>query len=100
LLIHPVEHLNLSDFDPDNTFGKSQEEINGELSKLRSIMAEMQYKLYVENEKSLLIVLQGMDTSGKDGVIRHVVNAFNPVGCIVQSFKVPTPEELSHDFLW
>jgi polyphosphate kinase 2 (PPK2 family) len=65
LLIHPGEHLNLSDFDPDNTFGKSQEEINGELSKIRSIMAEMQYKLYVENEKSLLIVLQGMDTSAK-----------------------------------
>jgi len=100
LLIHPGEHLNLSDFDPDNTFGKSQGEINGELPKLRSIMAEMQYKLYIENEKSLLIVLQGMDTSGKDGVIRHVVNAFNPVACVVQSFKVPTPDELSHDFLW
>jgi polyphosphate kinase 2 (PPK2 family) len=62
LLIHPGEHLNLSDFDPDNTLCKSQGEINGELPKLRSIMAEMQYKLYIENEKSLLIVLQGMDT--------------------------------------
>ena len=100
MLIHPGEQLKLSDFDPDNTFDKSQEEINDELPKLRSIMAEMQYKLYIENEKALLIVLQGMDTSGKDGVIRHVVNAFNPVACIVQSFKVPTPEELSHDFLW
>ena len=100
MLIHPGEDMNLSDFDPDNTFGKSQEDINGELPKLRSLMAEMQYKLYIENEKSLLVILQGMDTSGKDGVIRHVINAFNPVSCTVQSFKVPTPEELAHDFLW
>ena len=55
MLIHPGEDLNLSDFDPDNTFGKSQEDINGELPKLRSLMAEMQYKLYIENEKSLLV---------------------------------------------
>ena len=63
-------------------------------------MSDLQYKLYVEKVKSILVVLQGMDTSGKDGTIRHVISAFNPVGCRVESFKAPTNEELSHDFLW
>jgi len=100
LLIHPGRDLKLSSFDPDNTFGKSREDLDSELPKLRSIMSDLQYKLYVENEKSLLIVLQGMDASGKDGIIRHVISAFNPVSCRVESFKVPTSEELAHDFLW
>ena len=100
LLIHPGRVLKLSSFDPDNTFGKSREDLDSELPKLRSIMSDLQYKLYVENEKSLLIVLQGMDASGKDGIIRHVISAFNPVYCRVESFKVPTSEELAHDYLW
>jgi PPK2 family polyphosphate:nucleotide phosphotransferase len=100
LLIHPESGLNLSSFDPDNTFGKSREDLDSKLPKLRSIMSDLQYRLYVENEKSLLIVLQGMDTSGKDGIIRHVISAFNPASCRVESFKVPTSEELAHDFLW
>lgn len=66
MLIHPGEHVNLSDIDPDNTFGKSQEDINWQMSRLRTIMEEMQYKLYIENKRSVLIVLQGMDTSRKD----------------------------------
>ncbi|HEX2305479.1 MAG TPA: PPK2 family polyphosphate kinase [Nitrososphaeraceae archaeon] len=100
LRIYPARGLNLSSFDADNTFGKSQDDLDRELPRLRSMMSDQQYKLYVENEKSLLIVLQGMDTSGKDGVIRHVMSAFNPVSCTVVSFKVPTSEELAHDFLW
>ena len=100
LRIYPVRGLNLSNFDADNTFGKCQVDLDSELPKLRSMMSDLQYKLYVENEKSLLIVLQGMDASGKDGVIRHVVSAFNPASCTVVSFKVPTSEELAHDFLW
>ena len=63
-------------------------------------MSDLRSKLYVEKVKSILVVLQGMDTSGKDGTIRHVISAFNPVGCRVESFKAPTNEELSHDFLW
>src|SRR5580765_7922559 len=59
-----------------------------------------QYRLFAESRRSLLIVLQGMDTSGKDGLIRHVVTVFNPQGCRVWPFKVPTTEEASHDFLW
>ena len=100
LLIRPTSGLNFSSFDPGNTFGRSQKDLDDELPKLKSIMSKLQYKLYIENEKSLLIVLQGMDASGKDGTIRHVISAFNPVSCNVKSFKTPTTEELAHDFLW
>jgi PPK2 family polyphosphate:nucleotide phosphotransferase len=100
LLIHPSSGLKLSSFDADDTFGKNREDLDSELPELMTIMSDLQYKLYVENEKSLLIVLQGIDTSGKDGIIRHVISAFNPVSCRVESFKVPTSEELAHDFLW
>ncbi len=61
---------------------------------------ELQYRLYAEGRQSLLIVVQGMDTSGKDGVIRKVMAAFNPQGCHVWGFKVPSAEEAAHDFLW
>jgi PPK2 family polyphosphate:nucleotide phosphotransferase len=61
---------------------------------------DLQNLLYAESKHSILIVLQGMDASGKDGVIRNVFGAFNPQGVLVRSFKVPTEEELSHDFLW
>ncbi|HEX5672744.1 MAG TPA: PPK2 family polyphosphate kinase [Nitrososphaeraceae archaeon] len=100
LLIQPGKHMDLSKFDPDDTFGKKRDELDSKLPKIKSLMSELQYKLYIENEKALLIVLQGMDTSGKDGVIRHVISAFNPVSCRVESFKVPASEELAHDFLW
>ncbi|HTE26377.1 PPK2 family polyphosphate kinase [Flavitalea sp.] len=61
---------------------------------------DLQNLLYAESKHSLLVILQGMDASGKDGVIRNVFGAFNPQGVLVHSFKVPTEEELSHDFLW
>jgi PPK2 family polyphosphate:nucleotide phosphotransferase len=61
---------------------------------------DLQNLLYAESKHSILVVLQGMDASGKDGVIRNVFGAFNPQGVQIQSFKVPTEEELSHDFLW
>ena len=61
---------------------------------------ELQNLLYAESKHSVLVILQGMDASGKDGVIRKVFGALNPQGVRVHSFKVPTEEELSHDFLW
>src|ERR1041385_8994196 len=61
---------------------------------------ELQNLLYAESKHSVLIVLQGMDGSGKDGAIRNVFGHLNPQGVTVQSFKVPTPEETAHDFLW
>jgi PPK2 family polyphosphate:nucleotide phosphotransferase len=60
----------------------------------------LQNKFYAEKKRALLIVLQGMDTAGKDGTIRHVMSGINPQGCSVTAFKVPNSEELSHDFLW
>lgn len=61
---------------------------------------ELQNLLYAESKHAILVVMQGMDASGKDGVIRNVFGQLNPQGVTVKSFKVPTPEELSHDFLW
>ena len=63
-------------------------------------LSELQSLMYAENKHSLLIILQAMDAGGKDGTIRHVMEARNPQGCRVESFKVPTQEELAHDFLW
>jgi len=63
-------------------------------------LAEMQYRLWAENSRGVLIVLQGMDTSGKDGTVRHVMSTMNPQGVIVYSFKKPTEVERAHDFLW
>ena len=60
----------------------------------------LQYELYAENRQSLLIILQGLDASGKDGTIRHVLGMMNPQGCTVTGFKQPTPLESRHDFLW
>ena len=63
-------------------------------------MAEMAKRLYAENKRSILLVLQGMDTAGKDGTIRWVMRGMNPTSCQVTSFKKPSEEELDHDFLW
>jgi len=63
-------------------------------------LTDMHEKLYAQNRWALLVVLQGVDTAGKDGVIKHVMSGLNPQGCEVHAFKTPTPEELEHDFLW
>ncbi len=64
------------------------------------VMANLAYRLYAENRRALLLVLQGMDTAGKDGTIRTVMRGVNPQSCQVISFKQPSEEELDHDFLW
>jgi len=63
-------------------------------------LAELGYRLYADNRKSVLLVLQGMDTSGKDGTIRSIMHGLNPQSCQVTSFKTPSSEELDHDFMW
>jgi PPK2 family polyphosphate:nucleotide phosphotransferase len=101
ILIPSGERIRIKDFDPDYT-GKytDKDEAKDELDKNIARMAELQEVLYAEGRHALLIVLQAMDAGGKDGVIRNVMSGVNPQGCRVTSFKVPTPEELSHDFLW
>jgi PPK2 family polyphosphate:nucleotide phosphotransferase len=80
------------DFDKERTKKKTAEILN-ELDDLQNL-------LFAEGKHSVLVVIQGMDGSGKDGVIRNVFGSLNPQGVTVKSFKAPTPEELSHDFLW
>ncbi len=85
------------DYDPkDDGKAKAQARTVELLEKL----ATLQERLYASSEQALLIVLQGMDTSGKDGTIKHVMSGINPQGCRVTSFKAPSTRELSHDFLW
>jgi PPK2 family polyphosphate:nucleotide phosphotransferase len=100
LLVQPSAFVKLSKVDPDTTFGIKKEDLMNDLTKLVKIMEELQHKLYVENKNALLIVLQGMDTAGKDGVITHVMKGFNPLSCRVDSFKAPAGEELARDYLW
>ena len=71
-----------------------------EIEHYRQRLSDLQYRLYAERKRSLLIVLQALDAGGKDGVIRHVMSTVNPQGCRVTCFKKPTTEEAGHDFLW
>src|SRR2546423_9048211 len=77
-----------------------KEKIKKKTAEIIEDLDELQNLLYAESKHSLLVVIQGMDASGKDGAIRNVFGKLNPQGVQVKSFKVPTPEELSHDFLW
>lgn len=94
-------NVKLKDYDPNHTGGKSGHvQAQTELDELSNQLNELQELLAAAQHHSMLIVLQGMDTSGKDGTIRHVLSHVNPQGCDVTSFKEPTAEELAHDFLW
>jgi len=91
----------LAQRDPDATPGcKGKAEAQPMIERNLAQIDELQYLLYAEGRRSLLIVLQGIDGAGKDGCIRKVMSAFNPSGTRVHAFKVPTPEEAGHDFLW
>lgn len=89
------------DVDPDDTgpFEKKEDAQDDTEKDIHKIDV-LQERLYAERKQSLLVVLQAIDTGGKDGTIRHVMRGINPQGCTVSSFKQPTPEELAHDFLW
>jgi PPK2 family polyphosphate:nucleotide phosphotransferase len=100
-LVKPHSHVRLAKWSTSDTDGyKSEEAADPVLVKHRSQLAELQEVLYASEKKALLIVLQGMDTAGKDGTIRHIFSGINPQGCDVTAFKVPTPLEARHDFLW
>src|SRR5262245_10216395 len=92
--------VKLSEIDPGDTQGVSEHESKDRREELVDQLGDLQELLYAAKRNSVLIVLQGMDTSGKDGTIRQVMSGVNPQGCRVESFKVPTEEELEHDFLW
>lgn len=94
------KRVDLKRIDPDETFGFDRETAAARLEKNKEELGRLGYALYAENKRSLLLVLQAMDTAGKDGVIRHVLTGLNPQGVRVTPFKAPTPFELAHDFLW
>lgn len=91
----------LDDWDPADTHGWAKDDRTARtLAETITRLDALQYVMYAQRRHALLVVLQGMDGAGKDGTIRHVMTGLNPQGCRVTSFKVPTPEESSHDFLW
>jgi len=101
ITVPPGTKIRLEDFDPAYAGDvEGKKEARKELKANRRALADLGYRLYAESRRALLFVLQGMDTAGKDGTIRHVMRGFNPQSCRVRSFKQPSIEELDHDFLW
>ena len=98
--VEPGKRVRLGKIDPEGPSGIDKAEGALLLEKLGAELAELQELMYAAGTHSALIVLQGMDTSGKDGAIRHVMKFVSPQGCRVESFKVPTSDEIAHDFLW
>jgi PPK2 family polyphosphate:nucleotide phosphotransferase len=100
--VKPGSRVDLSRLDAGDTsaFPGGKSDTKEIFEKLNGRLEELQEMLWAEGRHKVLVVLQGMDTSGKDGTIRHVFDGVNPLGVRVASFKAPTPEELGHDFLW
>jgi PPK2 family polyphosphate:nucleotide phosphotransferase len=92
--------IKLKDFEAGAPAGLKRKDGEEQTARLIEELVELQELLYAAREQSVLVVLQGRDTSGKDGTIRNVAGPLNSQGCSVASFKVPTEEELAHDFLW
>jgi PPK2 family polyphosphate:nucleotide phosphotransferase len=99
--IEPGTRVHLDRIDPDDTGPlHSKEKARARLAEDLEELRRLQYLLYADGTHAVLVVLQAMDTGGKDGVIRHVMSGLNPAGCVVTSFKVPSSEEHQHDYLW
>src|SRR5258707_9501198 len=98
--IDDADGFKLSDFDPADTAGLDLEKDRGNEMLARDVerLTKLQERLYAHDRWALLVVLQGMDAAGKDGVVKHVMSGVNPQGCAVHAFKAPSPEELDHDF--
>jgi PPK2 family polyphosphate:nucleotide phosphotransferase len=102
LRLRPGRSVRLDRFDPADTsaFPGGKRRAEATLDKRRQDLDRLQELFYADGRRALLVVLQGMDTAGKDGTIRHVFEGVNPQGVVVHSFRAPTPAELGHDFLW
>jgi len=100
-VVKPGRDVDLTEWDPDDTAGfDRKKQAKPVIKENLKRLSELQYLLYAENKRAVLVVLQAMDAAGKDGTIRHVMGPLNPQSCRVVSFKAPTEEELAHDFLW
>jgi PPK2 family polyphosphate:nucleotide phosphotransferase len=100
LRVQPGTTVDLGAIDPDAAYGRDKDTARVELDRDRARLASLQERLWAEHRQRVLVVLQGIDTAGKGGTIEHVMGAFNPLGCPVHAFKVPTEVELAHDYLW
>lgn len=99
--IKDTDDISLHSLDPDDTReAESKEAAEAEMERLKERLAELQDILFAQKKHSLLVILQGMDTSGKDGTVKHIFGGINPQGFTVTSFKKPSLEEAAHDFLW
>ena len=101
LMVKAGHKVKLPKTDPDETLGwEKGHRARTSTEKAIKTVDSLQYRLYAEHKRALLLIFQGLDAAGKDGAIRHVMSGVNPQGCIVKSFKVPSAEEAAHDFLW
>ena len=101
LTVDPGTKIHLADFDPRYVEGDRQKKTSAaQIAANTEVTRQLAYQLYAENRRSVLLVLQGMDTAGKDGTIRTVMTGVNPQSCQIVPFKQPSTEELDHDFLW
>jgi PPK2 family polyphosphate:nucleotide phosphotransferase len=99
--VEPGEHFSIADADAADTGSfDEKEQVEAQYGGLVTEIADLQERLYAEEKRSLLIVLQGIDAAGKDGTVKHVLRGTNPAGVRVYSFKEPSNEEAAHDFLW
>jgi len=95
------QKVSLRSYDPEDTASfASKDEVEKEFELLKMQLQDIQERLYASKTKSVLILFQGMDCSGKDGVVKKVLSGLNPQGVRAESFKQPTSEEAAHDFLW
>jgi PPK2 family polyphosphate:nucleotide phosphotransferase len=100
LLVKPGEKVDLTGFDCSSTFGRDKDAGQVALTENLATLTGLHDRLWAEAKRAVLMVLQGIDASGKDGTIKVIAGAFNPQGTPVTSFTEPTPVELAHDFLW
>ena len=100
LRVEPGDPARIAERDPRDTLGLDKARAHGLLGELDERLDVLKHRLYAEDAQSLLLILQGLDASGKDGVIRSVFKGVSPQGTRVVSFKAPTSTELAHDYLW
>jgi PPK2 family polyphosphate:nucleotide phosphotransferase len=100
LRVTPGTKARIAERDPGDKLGVDKDDGENRLGTLVERIDELQYRLYAEDRRSVLLVLQGLDAAGKDGVVRRVFDGVNPTGVSVTSFKVPVGVELQHDYLW
>src|SRR5260370_5069188 len=100
LLVHPGSRIKLAELDAGETHGVAKDSGERQLKKNLDRLSVLQYLLYAESRRSMVVVLQGIDAGGKDGTIRHVMSGLNPQGVKVTAFKVPEGAEKRHDYLW